>query len=223
MLHCSKICSITFTYIQNRKQAYKEMNMTANAKSTKLEETIEATFCPVALATQYNKGLERVIDASKTSLDQAVQQNAEILASIKKALKGTSLPNLFVIDLAGQAFEGAVAVQKNLLNLALEQSVATAEAFQAYRQDATKAQSEFGNVLQASLDRSIAAQNSVIEYAVKQTKTVTETVKQQPGVAGTAVETVTDSVQRGFDTVVAAQKEILNLAVKPLKAAAAKA
>ena len=160
--------------------------MTANAKSTKLEETIEATFSPVACATLYNKGLERAVEVSKTTLNLAAQQNADLLAAIKKALKGSSLPGTFVFDLAGQAFEGLIAVQKNLLDLALEQSNAAIEAIQEYGQDATKAKSEFGNVLQASLDRSIAAQNSVVEFAVKQTKAVSETVKQQPGIAGTA-------------------------------------
>jgi hypothetical protein len=197
--------------------------MTANAKSTNLEETIESVFCPVTYATQYTKGLERAIELTKTNLDQAVQQNAEILASNKKALKGSSLPNLFVLDLAGPAFEGFVAVQKNLLALTLEQSNAAIAAFQAFGKDATKAKAEFGNVLQASLDRSVAAQNSVVEYAANQSKAVTEAVKQQPGVAGTAVETVADSVQKGFDTVIAAQKEITTQATKSLKAAAAKA
>jgi hypothetical protein len=197
--------------------------MTTNAKATKLEETIENTFNPTAIAAQYTKGLERTIELSKSNLDQAVQQNAEILASIKKALKGSSLPGLFVLDLAGQAVEGFVAVQKTLLDLALEQSNASIEAFQAYGQDATKAKAEFGNVLQASFDRATAAQNTVVEYAVKQTKTNIETVKAQPGVAGTAVETIADSVQKSFDTVIAAQKEIATQATKSLKAAAAKA
>jgi hypothetical protein len=187
------------------------------------KETIEATFSPAAVAAQYTKGLERAVEVSKTNLDQAVQQNAEILASIKKNLKNSSLPGTFVFDLAGEAFVGFVAVQKNLLDLALEQNAAAVAAFQAYGQDASKAKADFSNVLQASLDRSVAAQTSVVDYVVKQAKSISETVKQQPGVAGTVVETAADSVQKGFDTVVAAQKEIATQANKSLKAAAAKA
>ena len=109
--------------------------MTANTKSTKLEEmTIDYTL--------YTKGLERTIELSKSGLDQAVKQNAEILAAIKKALKGTSLPGLFVLDLAGEAIEGFVAVQKSLLDLALEQNNASIEAVQAYGKDADKAKAE---------------------------------------------------------------------------------
>jgi hypothetical protein len=188
--------------------------MTANTKSTKLEETIDYTAL-------YTKGLERTIEISKSTLDLAVKQNAEILASIKKALKGSSLPTLPILDLAGESFEGFVAVQKSLLDLALEQSNASIEAAQSFGKDASKA--ELSNVLQASFDRAITAQNTVVDFAVKQTKTGIETVKAQPGVAGTAVETISDSVQKGFDTVVAAQKDIVAQASKNLKAVAAKA
>ena len=113
-----------------------------NAKATKLEETIEATFCPLAYTALYTKGLERSIELSKSGLDLAVKQNAEILAAIKNALKGTSLPGLFVLDLAGEAVEGLVGVQKSLLNLALEQSNASIEAVQAYGKDAEKAKAQ---------------------------------------------------------------------------------
>ncbi len=63
--------------------------MNTNTKSTNTEaETTEATYCPAAYATLFNKGLERVVEMSKTSLDLAVKQNAEVLASYKKAFKG---------------------------------------------------------------------------------------------------------------------------------------
>ena len=57
--------------------------------STKTEtETIEATFDPTAYATLFNKGLKRVVEVSKTSLDLAVEQNAEVLASYKQVAEG---------------------------------------------------------------------------------------------------------------------------------------
>jgi hypothetical protein len=208
MLHCSNIRSIASLPYHYRKPTYEENNMTT-------------TFCPTELTAQYTKGLERTIELSKSNLDQAVKQNAEILASIKKALKGSTLPGLFVLDLAGQTVEGFVAVQKTLLDLTLEQSNASIAALQSFGKDTAKA--DFSNVLQASFDRAIAAQNTVVEFAVKQTKTNIEAVKAQPGVAGTAVETISDSVQKGFDTVVAAQNEITTQATKSLKAVAAKA
>jgi hypothetical protein len=211
MLHCSNICGIASIPYHHRKPSYEENNMTIN----------ENAFCPTEFAAQYTKSLERTIELSKSTLDQAVKQNAEILASTKNALKGSSLPGLFVLDLAGEAVEGFVAVQKSLLDLALDQSNASIAAVQSFGKDTAKA--DFSNVLQASFDRAIAAQNLVVEFAVKQTKTNIEAVKAQPGVAGTVVETAADSVQKGFDTVVAAQKEITTQATKSVKAAAAKA
>jgi hypothetical protein len=211
MLHCSNIRSIASIPYHYRKSSYEENNMT----------TIENAFCPTEIAAQYTKGLERTIELSKSNLDQAVKQNAEILASIKKSLNGSTLPGLFVLDLAGEAVEGFVAVQKSLLDLALEQSNASIEAFQSFGKETAKA--DFSNVLQASFDRAIAAQNVVVEFAVKQTKSNIEAVKAQPGVAGTAVETIADSVQKGFNTVIAAQEEITTQATQSLKAAAAKA
>jgi len=194
--------------------------MSTNTKSTK-EEASEI-YSTAAYATLFNKGLERVVEVSKSSLDLAVEQNTEFLASCKKALKATQMPGLFLFDIAGSAFEGYVALQKNLLGLAVEQSTSVIDAAQEYSQDAGKAKG-INALIQQSMDRTVAAQNSVLDYAAKQAKVAGETVKQQPGVVGTPVETVTDSVQRGLDTVVAAQKEILNLASKTVKSAAAKA
>ena len=195
--------------------------MSASTKSTK-EETTEVSYSTAAYATLLNKGLERVVEVSKTSLDLAIEQNTELLASCKKALKASPMPNLFLLDLAGSAFEGYVALQKNLLGLALEQSTAVIDAVQDSL-DASKSKDDISALIQQSMDRTVAAQNSVLDYAAKQAKVAGETVKQQPGVTGTPVEIVTDSVQRGVDTLVAAQKEILNLATNTVKSAAARA
>jgi hypothetical protein len=195
--------------------------MSTSTKSTK-EEATEFIYSTAAYATLYNKGLERVVEVSKSSLDLAVEQNAEILASCKKALKATQMPGLFLFDIASSAVEGYVALQKNLLGLAVEQSTSVIDAAQECSLDASKAKG-ISNLIQQSMDRTVAAQNSVLDFAAKQAKVAGETVKQQPGVIGTPVETVTDSVQRGLDSVVTAQKEILNLASKTVKSAAAKA
>ena len=197
--------------------------MSATVKSTKMEaEVIDLTSCSAACADLCEKGLERAVDATKVVLNLSLQQNADILAAIKKALKGSNLPGLFVLDLAGQAAEGYVAVQKQLLDLALEQSSAALKALQNLNINADL-QGDVVAAAQASLDRTLVAQNTVIEFVAKQSKVVSETVKAQPGVAGTAVETLADSMQKGFDTVLGVQKEMLDIAVKPLKAAAVRA
>jgi hypothetical protein len=134
-----------------------------NVKSTILEETIKTAYKPDAYMTRYNKGLEHIVEGSKISLNLAVQQNAFFLGAIKQAMNGSLLPNPFGFDLGGQAFEGCVAIQKNLLNMALEQSTAMIEAIQESGQNTDKAMSEFSNMVQQSL---IAAQKEITELAV---------------------------------------------------------
>jgi hypothetical protein len=196
--------------------------MNTNTKSTKTEaEATEATYCPAAYATLLNKGLEKVVAATKTSLDLAVEQNTEVLASYKKAMKASAVPGLFWFDLAGQAFDSYVSLQKNLLDLAVEQTTAFVDASKELSVNPTKA--GVSSLIQQSVERTVAAQKSVLAFAAGQTKEVSDALKQQPGISGTPAESVADSVQRGVDTVLATQKEMLDIASKTMKASAAKA
>lgn len=188
------------------------------ATTKPLAEIIDLTV-PVASATLYQKGLEHAIDVSKVSLNLAIQQNQEMLAAIKNALKGAALPGMFILDLAAQAFAGYVTVQVKLLDLALQQSNASIQVLKNFGQDGNVDMAE----LQASLDRSVAAGYTVLDFTAEQTKAVSLSVKQQPGIAGTPAEALADSVQHSFDTALGMQKEMLNIAVKPLKASVARA
>ena len=134
-----------------------------NVKSTILEETIKTAYKPDAYMTRYNKGLEHIVEGSKISLNLAAQQNAFFLGAIKQAVNGSLLPNPFGFDQGGHAFEGCVAIQKNLLNMAMEQSTAMIEAIQESGQNTDKAMSEFSDMVQQSL---IAAQKEITELAV---------------------------------------------------------
>ena len=193
------------------------------SKSTKsIAETIESTLNTCEATKLFNKGLERVVDASKTVIDLAAAQNADVLAAIKKAAKPAQVPE-FVFDLAGQAVAGQVSLQKNLLDMILAQSLSLTEASHELVQEPTKAQAGLSKLIQTSVDRAASAQDSVLEYAAAQTKAVTETLKSQPNVAGTPVETVADSIQRGVETAIATQKEIVANAAKASKSAVAKA
>jgi hypothetical protein len=87
-----------------------------------------------------------------------------------------------LFDLAGQAFEGYVALQQNLLDLALEQSTAVVDAATEYSQDLSKAKAGIPKLIEQSVDRMVAAQNSVLDFAAEQNKAVSDAVKQQPGV-----------------------------------------
>jgi hypothetical protein len=196
--------------------------MNANAKSTMMEETLEAICNPITYLSLYQKGLERMVEAGKITLNMSAQQNNDILAAMKKALKSTQL-DLSGLDLASQAFEGYIAIQKNMLDMALEQTASLIESIEECLSDSSKAKSELANMMQLTVDRSINAQNTVVDFASRQAKAVNENLKSQPGLAGTQIASVADTIQRGFDTVISTQKEILNIAAKPMKAAVARA
>jgi hypothetical protein len=126
--------------------------METNPKSTKTKaENIETSFCPATYATLFNKGIKLVLEVSKTSLNSATEQNSEVLASYKQTLKASSRPSLFLVDLAGQAFERHVTLQKSLLDMSVEQSGAVAEAARDYIHD-------------PSQDRTVTAQISVVVF-----------------------------------------------------------
>jgi hypothetical protein len=156
----------------------KNMTMHLETKPNKAETT-EATCCSFTTATLFSKGLERVIEASKTSLDLAVEQNAEVLASCKKALSASSMPGAFLFDLAGKAMEGYVTFQKSLLDLTVRQNNTMVEAAHEYSHDASKAKEEISHVIRHSVEHAEAAQKTAVALAVKQTKEVSDTVKHQ--------------------------------------------
>jgi len=193
------------------------MNTTTSSTKAKAE-TIEATYGPVAYTTLFNKGLERFAEVSKTSFDSALVQNAEILITYKKTLKGSSNPGLFLFDLAGQVFERYLTLQKSLLNLSVEQSTAVIQAAQECSHDASKAKAEITKVVQHSVDRAVEAQKSVVDVVVKQTQSAT--VNQQSIVAK-PVQVVKNSALPAKKSLnVVTVKPKLGVAAKPLQAVA---
>jgi hypothetical protein len=179
-------------------------------------EIIDLTT-PIACANLYQKNLEQAVEASKTALKMSAHQHAEIVAGIKTALKGITLPGMFILDLAAQAVAGYITVQVKLMDMALQQSSATIQAMVNFGQEGSIDTA----AIQASLDRALEAQYTVLDFTAEQSHAVSASVKEQ--FAGTAAETVADSMQRSFDTALGMQRDILNIAVKPLKAAAVRA
>ena len=155
------------------------MTMHIEAKPIKTEAITEATCCPLASAALFSKGLNRVIKASTTYLDLAVEQNADFLDFCKKALNASSMPGSFIFDMAGEAFEGYVTFQKSLWDFTVEQNNAAVEAAHEYEQDASKAKDGIAHVIRQSVDHAEAAQKTAVDLAVKQNKEVSDTVKHQ--------------------------------------------
>ena len=193
------------------------------SKSTKsIAETLECTFNTAETTKLFTKGVERIAEASKATIDLAAAQNADILAAIKKAAKPAQVPE-FVFELAGQALAGQVSLSKNLLDVAVAQTLALTEASQELVSEPSKAQAGLAKLIHESVDRAAGIQEQVLEIAAAQSKAANAAVKQQPNVAGSPVETVADSIQRGVETAIATQKEILANAAKASKSAVAKA
>jgi hypothetical protein len=136
-------------------------------KPSILEESIKATYNPDAYATQLNKGLEQVVAGGKISMKLAVQQNAFFLNAFTKALSGSLLPNPFGFDLSNPVLEGCAAFQKNMLDMAMEQSTAVIEAMEESGKNAEKANSEFFHMVQQSLS---VAQKEITELAANPLK-----------------------------------------------------
>jgi hypothetical protein len=135
--------------------------MSKRTRSTKAEaKTIRAA---AAYATSFNKGLEPAVEVSKTSLDLAKEGNTETLDYYKQALKELCMPGLFLFDLAGEAIGYAATIQRNLLDLAIEQCDAIIEATQQYSYDIGGAEASTAYLIRRSADRTIAASESVLD------------------------------------------------------------
>ena len=179
-----------------------------------IAETFDATIYTADAAKLINKGLERAVEAGKTTLDLAAAQGADVLDVIKKALKPTQVP-VFALELAGEALTGSVTLQKSLLDMIVLQAASITEAAQEAIAEPTKAQAGLSKLFQTSLDRTVAAQEQALEYAAAQAKSVNATVKAQANVPG--VENFADQIQKGVETAIATQKEILANAAKASK------
>lgn len=191
----------------------------ATAKSAK--ETSAAEVQETA-ANLFTEGLSRIVSAQKNVLDLAAHQNAEAVASCKKALSlAPPVPGTFLVDLAGQAFEKCIDAQKGMLDLMAKQSAAIADAGKLRGESLSKAAATVATLLRQSVEQGIVAQKNALGIAAQQSNAVADTVRRQ--LSGTPVARAVESVQHSVDVLIETQTELLDIASKSLKAAAAKA
>ena len=112
-----------------------------NTSSGKDARSAEGTFGP-AYPALFNKALERVAEVNKTSLDLAMEHNVEVLDSYRNVLNASSVPGLFLFDLAGQVIESYATLQKSLLELVVNQSTCVIEAVQGRNRDGRAVQTD---------------------------------------------------------------------------------
>ena len=187
--------------------------MAAPRKVTSVED--KQTEAVETITALYTKNVERLAEAQKTSLDLALQQNADLIGAWKKiaqVVPGTPVPT--VLDLVANAFGQFVDLQKGAIDLALEQSQTLTALANERMNSVSSATDAVTTFVQDTVERAAVTQKNAIEFSAAQTKTVIDTFKKQSGVAGTPVEVAAESMQRGFDTLVENQKEILNVASK---------
>jgi hypothetical protein len=177
-----------------------------------------------AFANLLEKGFERVLEVSKTSLDMTVKHNTEVLEATRKSFNlPPSTPGLFLFDVAAKAFENYAELQKNVLNILGEQGTTTAGAVRESGKAGANLAARTASAFQESVEHTAAAHKAVLDFAAKQNKQVVEAVKQQPGVAGTPLAEMADSVERGMEALIAAQRHQLEIAASQLKSATKKA
>lgn len=174
-----------------------------------VHEAAEVRNTFVALFT---RGIDRLAEMQKRTIDIAMQQNAELIDVYKKfgqKLPGT--PRLPLLEVANTVFERYADAQKNAIDLAVEQSHAWIDAYKDRAAVANKTTESAVNLTNQAVERSVAAQKKVLETAAAQTKAAMEAARQQMGFTGAPADAALNSFQRGVDTLVEAQKEMLDL------------
>lgn len=168
-----------------------------------------------SFANLMHRNVERLAGLQRATLDMVSNQTADLTKTVRKSFKvnAESAPAAF-LDFAETSFEDWLGVQKDILDLMVEQSAQTVQATKVRSDSASKALGAFGELVQQSAERSVAAQKIVADFAAKQNKTVSEFVRTQAGAAGAPVADLGSAVESGFGKVIDAQKEVLDKATE---------
>jgi hypothetical protein len=179
------------------------------------EAAHEAAEVSNNFVTLFTRGIDRIAEIQKRTIDIAMQQNAEMIDTYKKLVqKIPGTQRLPMLDVATTVFERFADTQKHAIDLAVEQSHAMVDAVKDRATVANKATETAVHLGNQAVERSVAAQKKVVETTVAQTKAVLEATRQQMGVAGFPADSAVSSFQRGVDTFVEAQKEMLDLVAR---------
>jgi predicted glycosyl hydrolase (DUF1957 family) len=176
------------------------------------EAVHEAVEARNNFVTLYSRGIDRIAEIQKSTIDIAAQHNVEMIDTWKKVVQklpgGARLP---MLDVAASMFERFADTQKHAIDLSVEQNRALIESVKDRASVANKATEAVVQMTNQAVERSVAAQKKVVETTVAQTKAVMEATRQQMGAAGVPTDSAVASFQRGVDSFVEAQKEMLDL------------
>ncbi len=127
------------------------------------------TNLPADFANLFLKGVGRAAELQKKSLDAAMQQNAEVIATYQKGSPAVpAMPNVF--ELAGKAFEGYIEAQKSVIDQMVKQTAALVEGAKESGNSAQKVAAEFTKNIQPLIERTVEVQKKALEIVAQQVK-----------------------------------------------------
>jgi hypothetical protein len=131
------------------------------------------TPAPADFTNLFLKGVEQAAELQKKSLEAALQQNAEAIATYKKGAAAASsnlsnIPNVF--DLAGKALESYIEAQKSVIDQLVQQTTALVESTKGSSVSAQKVAETFTKNIEQSIERTVEVQKKALELAVQQAK-----------------------------------------------------
>jgi hypothetical protein len=195
--------------------------MTSTSKSThKAAAAVNLEFVD-SLSHQALNSVAQVADLQKKTLDIAAGQTAEWIGACKKTLSYFPVtPLAFIFDVAGQAVQTAIEIEKSAIDLVVEQSNAAADIAKVRVDAYSKIADGVTTSIRKSVERSIEAQKTILEFAGEQNKAAVESIKKQFGAAVGPATGILDGFQSGAHSVIEAQKSFLNIASEPFAATA---
>jgi hypothetical protein len=123
---------------------------------------------PADFTNLFLKGVEQAAELQKKSLEAALQQNAEAIATYKKGAAASNIPNVF--DLAGKALESYIEAQKSVIDQLVQQTTALVESTKGSSVSAQKVAETFTKNIEQSIERTVEVQKKALELAVQQAK-----------------------------------------------------
>jgi hypothetical protein len=187
----------------------KSSKKVSSAKAFNPAREVAETLTPV-----YLKGIQRGADLQRKSLDVAAEQANDWIAVYKKAFSylPVAAPTFF-FDLAERVVENVVDTQKNVIDLFVEQSEASASTVNERAGAYNKVAEGVAAAAQASVARSVEAQQKALSFAAEQSSAFYKNAKNQFGVKPVAA--VIDTVERGTKAMLEAQKSLIDVVAKP--------
>jgi hypothetical protein len=178
-----------------------------------------------AFATLFHKGVERLAEMQKQSLDLIAYQTADTIGVYKQRVPAASSGlGASLLDVIDQGIDRMAQSQKAMIDLVVQQSAHAIDMSKERRDVTSRWTSEVTEMFGEAAERAVAAQKICLNFAAEQNKTVTGVVKRQAAAMGsTRAVAAVDTFQHNVDMATQTQQEMMDAATKPLKAAAASA